>query len=148
MKSIAEYIRRIGKARGFGIQSPWAYSFVTEVIGERSPYYAYDDINRRYHSRKERKRQRLYHRVCNFMYGHRLYITDMQHPDEILLQLCSMANEDGAVIIEGIHRDKRCSQRWEMLKENELIGITFDLYDIAICFLDRKIIKQHYKLNF
>ena len=48
MINITEYLKRIGKARGFGIQSPWAYRVVTEVIGEKMPYYCYEDIDRVY----------------------------------------------------------------------------------------------------
>ncbi|MBQ7689699.1 MAG: hypothetical protein IJT30_00665 [Muribaculaceae bacterium] len=32
------------RSAGFGIHSPHAYRFVTEVLGERCRYYAYDDI--------------------------------------------------------------------------------------------------------
>ena len=32
------------RSAGFGIHSPHAYRFVTEVLGERRPYYAYSDI--------------------------------------------------------------------------------------------------------
>lgn len=147
MKTIAEYIRRMGKARGFGIQSPWAYAFVTEVIGERWPYYAYDDINSRY-PRRERKRQRLYHRICNFVHGHRMYIADISQPTDVLLCLCRMAADKGVVVVENIHRDSDSSSRWLALRDSPEVGITFDLYDLGICFLDRKIFKQHYKLNF
>lgn len=34
------FIRR----HGFGIQSPWAYSFVKDVLYEKLRYYAYDDL--------------------------------------------------------------------------------------------------------
>lgn len=30
------------RSRGFGIHSPFAFNFVTRVLGERCPYYAYD----------------------------------------------------------------------------------------------------------
>ena len=147
MKTIAEYIRRMGKSRGFGIQSPWAYTFVTEVIGERNPYYAYADIDKRY-PRNQRKRQRLYHRIQNFAYPHRTYITNIAHSEDILRQLCRMAAPHGIVIIEDIHRDKTSREQWLALRDSEIVGITFDLYDFAICFMDRQIHKQHYKLNF
>ena len=35
---------RYRHSRGFGIHSPSAYRFVTQVLGERLPYYAYDDL--------------------------------------------------------------------------------------------------------
>lgn len=36
------WLSRIGCCRGFGIQSPWAYSLVRYVINEHYPYYAYE----------------------------------------------------------------------------------------------------------
>ena len=38
------WLAGVGHGYGFGIQSPFAYSFVREVIGERWPYYAYEDL--------------------------------------------------------------------------------------------------------
>lgn len=148
MKSIKEYFSRVGKSKGFGIQSPWAFSFVTEVIGEKSRYYAYDDIDERYKTRAERKKQKLYFRIANFVHGSKVYITDIKHDDETILQLCRMASPSGVVIIENIYKSKEARRRWEQLRNAELIGVTFDLYDFAVCFLDRDIFKQHYKLNF
>ena len=30
--------------RGFGVHSPWAYDLIENVINERHPYYAYEDL--------------------------------------------------------------------------------------------------------
>lgn len=40
------WLSRIGCCRGFGIQSPWAYSLVRYVINEHYPYYAYERLTK------------------------------------------------------------------------------------------------------
>ena len=35
---------RLHRSKGFGIHSPFAYHFVVDVLRERLPYYAYDEI--------------------------------------------------------------------------------------------------------
>lgn len=39
---------RIGRCRGFGVQSPWAYRMVRYVINEHWPYYAYAPLAARF----------------------------------------------------------------------------------------------------
>ena len=75
MKHFSVYIRLfrrwlegLGHSRGFGIQSPFAYSFVTSIIGERWPYYAYEDLKNAYPNVKGNKRKqcRLLLRLANY----------------------------------------------------------------------------------
>lgn len=154
-----EYIKRIGKARGFGIQSPWAYSFVTEVVGERLPFYGYDEIDRQCRSRRERKLMRLYLRIENFIHGHKLYQLTLAEPltnrkvdatsVEEMIDIVRSANDTkAAIVVEGIDSSKEAHAQWLLLRDAEEVGVTFDLRHIAICFLDRTMYKQHYKLNF
>lgn len=149
MKGIAEYLRRIGKARGFGIQSPWAFRFVTEVIGERWPYYAYEDIDRMYTTRRERRYRKLMLRVRNDIYPNKLVERDISEIDDgVIANDAVLCGVHGAIAVSGIYRDKKSREAWEKMRENPCIGVTFDLYDLAICFLDTSIYKQHYILNF
>lgn len=46
----AVWLRRIGHCRGFGVQSPSAYSFIRYVVNEHYPYYAYDTLRQRWPS--------------------------------------------------------------------------------------------------
>ena len=39
-----DWIKRQRSSRGFGIHSPFAYNFVMNVLREKYPYYAYDEI--------------------------------------------------------------------------------------------------------
>ena len=70
------WISRIGCCRGFGIQSPWAYSFVRYVINEHYPYYAYSRLRRVFpHSSvSERKMGELYLRLVNFLQTSKVFL--------------------------------------------------------------------------
>jgi len=146
--TIKEYISRVGKSRGFGIQSPWAYRFVTEVIGECCPYYAYEEIDRRCHTKRERKFQKLLLRISNFVYPASMELIDVYNVEKELSSAVEKATCKGVIIIEGINKDKCAKEFWTKVKEDDRIGVTFDCYYFGICFLDKEMYKQHYKLNF
>ncbi len=46
MIGFGELIKRLLQNRGFGVQSPSAFFFVTQVLKERLPYYAYPAIDK------------------------------------------------------------------------------------------------------
>lgn len=62
------WLCRLGHCRGFGVQSPWAYSFVRYVINEHFPYYKYAVLRKRLPALGvvERKVCELYFRLSNF----------------------------------------------------------------------------------
>lgn len=144
-----DYLSRIGKARGFGIQSPWAYSFVTDVIMERLPYYAYEEIERSFPDSRERKRQKLYFRIRNFIHDAPLRVIKVGDMNvDSILSVCASLSMDGVLILEDIYSSDSNYNNWLQLRDSDSIGITFDLYDFAICFMPNTMYKQHYKLNF
>lgn len=46
MLKFGDLINRLRHNRGFGVQSPSAFYFVTQVLKEKLPYYAYKEIDR------------------------------------------------------------------------------------------------------
>lgn len=46
MLKFSDWINRLRHNRGFGVQSPSAFYFVTQVLKEHHPYYAYDEIDK------------------------------------------------------------------------------------------------------
>ncbi len=146
MPNVFDNISRWWHSFGFGIQSPWAYSMVTDVICERLPYYEYARIDRECHSRHERRRRKLYLRIRNRFPRCRFYdISD----------LCqSEVNPSGGVLLDevfvltGIRDSSEAYRRWLQLRDSDAVGVTFDLKDLALCFPEEGRYKQHYKLKY
>lgn len=69
VKWIWNWIHRMGYSRGFGVQSPSAYSFIRYVLTEHYPYYAYDELKMRFKSfdHATKKKGRLYFRLANYV---------------------------------------------------------------------------------
>lgn len=63
------WLTRCHRCRGFGIQSPWAFWFATEVVNQHLPYYAYIDMAEKEKtlSWEQKKMARLYFRLANFL---------------------------------------------------------------------------------
>jgi len=62
------WLRRSGYCRGFGVQSPSAYSFIRYVVNEHYPYYAYQELREKLAQlgRREHKIGRLLLRLSNY----------------------------------------------------------------------------------
>lgn len=79
-------LRRYNRSKGFGIHSPFAFSFVLRVLRERLPYYAYDDIDYRRHRAMELAAKVARHpRIISFKNAKMLFrITNYFNPMVIM----------------------------------------------------------------
>lgn len=142
MQGLIDRISRWWHSFGFGIQSPWAYSLVTDVICERLPYYDYERIDRECKSRRERRRQKLYLRIRNRFPQCQFYsIDDLSQGRGDLLT-------DEVFVLTGIRNSSEAYKCWIQLRDSDAVGVTFDLYDLALCFPEEGRYKQHYKLKY
>ena len=68
IRRIWNWLHRMGYSRGFGVQSPSAYSFIRYVLNEHYPYYAYAPLCEKHkaESHATKKKGRLYFRLANF----------------------------------------------------------------------------------
>lgn len=68
MLKITDLINRVRHNRGFGVQSPSAFYFVTQVLKEKLPYYAYSEIDKAAKNSPQGKEyyRRLF-RIANFL---------------------------------------------------------------------------------
>lgn len=69
VRRIMVWAMRCRHSRGFGVQSPWAYSFIRYVINEHYPYYAYKSLEGLHVGQAwlSRKLSRLYFRMSNHL---------------------------------------------------------------------------------
>lgn len=80
----------------------------------------------------------------------RMMVIDLEKMgmEEVRTQVLPLCDDQTMLVLLGnLYREKR-GEEWLRLQESEHSGITYDLYDIGIIFFDKKVYKQHYRMNF
>lgn len=154
---------RFRRTRGFGVHSPFAFRFITEVLGERLPYYDYSRLP----SRTDRA---LYRITCRFSPrrigaagGADLQPAAMACPGAVKsrLDLCDMivasgdcieallpAIEKGCVVVLRSSGREMLPQIRAFLAQKDC-GMTFDnTHDMAVVVPDPKLPRQDFDVNF
>ena len=69
LKHFCYTIIRFGQSHGFGVQSPFAYRFVKDIVRESYPYYAYSTLAEKYPEQKKNRLRllRFFLRLSNFL---------------------------------------------------------------------------------
>ena len=152
------FLKRIGHCRGFGIQSPTDFAFVNDVIYERSPYYAYSQL-------QGNKTDRVMLRISNYAQPQHYVITEGTPPQRIahLQAGCRLATTgrtlyynalpphfadgDSIIITDICHQGR---QQWQALtgKRHQEHLIMFDMYYFGIAFVNKKRYSEVHKVNF
>ena len=98
-RSVA-WLRRCGHSRGFGIQSPTAYQFLTDVLCQRLPYHSYDDLSRQFPKLRGNRLKfcRLLFRLANFQQAEKTFVAS------------SFSEECLAYLLEGNRRSELVSE--------------------------------------
>ena len=160
------FIRRLGRCKGFGIQSPSDFAFVNEVVYERSPYYAYEPLRERYPDTRwwEHKLLRLLLRVSNYAQPSHIKTIDSTPVmvTDYLYAGCSRSNsgntlyynmmperfaDNDCIIISDIYGNG--AEQWEILKDKRHTShlILFDLYYIGIAFVRERRYPELHTVN-
>ena len=133
-------IPRAVHRRGFGVQSPWAYELVRDVLFETLPYYAYDE------QKLSTPMQRQLFRIQNHFQGQPIIVIDekgeqaSQRGEEVL----QTATPDTVLILEHINDEN--ADLWTRLVDDPRTIITFDMRKRGMVIFDKKRIKQNYLL--
>lgn len=99
------WLCRKPRTRGFGVQSPFAYHFVTKLVHEKLPYYAYEDLLIKYPTDNptEIKLRQLWLRLSNYAQPQRACVCT-EHADvyaDYLRAGCEKVNIVGEEYILG-----------------------------------------------
>ena len=133
-------IPRAVHRRGFGVQSPWAYELVRDVLFETLPYYAYDE------QKLSTPLQRQLFRIQNHFQGQPIIVIDekgeqaSQRGEEVL----QTATPDTVLILEHINDEN--AVLWTKMVDDPRAIITFDMRKRGLVIFDKKRIKQNYLL--
>ena len=162
-------IQRWWHRHGFGVQSPWAYEFVTDALYDQHRYYAFDTL------KGSNSDEQLF-RICLWLRPRHLLcagekdsavehinaayrtLDDKQKSDLTILYFAAdrtgeiskafqggWIDEKTCIIIEGI-RNKETRSLWQSLVDSPLTTSTFDLGDRGILFFNKERQKQNYLL--
>ncbi|MBO4564521.1 MAG: hypothetical protein J5720_03725 [Bacteroidaceae bacterium] len=162
-------IKRFFHRYGFGIQSPWAYSLVRNVLFEPLRYYAFDDLRQKYPnlSRKERKRNEQLFRIVNHFKPKAVEIVgnadeatrdylspSASHPSPHLVYYIAPSAPvhsvptnyaDGTVIVVDDIRKSNIAV-WGQLTNNHQATAIFEMGYRGMIVIDPKRIRQTYTL--
>jgi predicted O-methyltransferase YrrM len=60
----------------------------------------------------------------------------------------SLANDNSIFILDDIHWSPGMQEAWELIKENQRVTLTIDLFKIGIVFFRKEIAKQHMVIRY
>lgn len=132
---------RAAHRRGFGVQSPWAYELVRDVLFERLPYYAYAE-----QGLTTPLDQQLF-RIRNH-YRHQPVIVIDEKGDAATERYETVMDKEvtpeTVLVIEHTHDSN--ADLWQAVVLDPRTVITFDMGRRGMVVFDPKRIKQNYLL--
>lgn len=166
------WIWRFRHRCGYGVHSPFAFRFLTDVVYEHTPYYAYAELDAHlpWNSRMRRRKDlHLLFRLANWLQP-TIIVTpaDATIVQTYLQAGCKNADiqteipasgADMILIREPDDRAAHSVRAGGMLVLDNLqhhrewfahlpATLTFDLYDVGVAIYDNQFNKQHYIVNF
>lgn len=105
------WYQRLRHAKGFGIHSPFAYRFITEVLNQRLPYYRYSEIDLMATGRLRPRDLRLVFRLATFFRTSNIRVTGATDDEVRALRAAAAATGaagDGDIL--AIHLDSKYTE--------------------------------------
>ena len=166
------WLARFRHRKGYGVHSPFAFRFITDVIYERHPFYAYKELDMALPFSKRFRQRRGLHlllRLANHLQPENIVLPKDAWWEKRYLQsgcktariMCQLPKENVWLCLLKAPDDaalQHLSEQSVLLLDNlhryrdwfKSIPsvVSFDLYDFGIAFFDKQYNKQYYKVNF
>jgi len=130
------FVPRRWHRHGFGVQSPFDYELVKDVLFENLAYYAYEDLNLK--SKKEKQLYRL-----KLRFGDKLICADKEAHQKFE-QFANSPDDSYVMVIENISGKNHFL--WLKILQDKRATVTYDLGNRGLVLFNRKRIKQNYLL--
>lgn len=166
------WLARFRHRKGYGVHSPFAFRFITDVIYERHPFYAYKELDRALPFPKrfrQRKGLHLMLRLANHLQPSTILLPkDAWWEKRYLQSGCKSARIQCGRQVGEVNMcflKEPADEVLQHLGEHSVLlldnlhrhrewfksipsVVSFDLYDFGIAFFDKQYNKQYYKVNF
>ena len=168
------WLRRLRQRRGYGVHSPFAFRFLTEVVYEQGAFYDFDVLDRQLRPLQRLRIRRLLHmlfRLSNFVQPERIYVPAEASLEASYLQAgCKHATlspvetpDCNAATLYFVRQPSEVSA--ETLGPRSVLvldrlqshkawfrslpaTVFFDLHDIGVAIFDNAYNRQYYTINF
>ena len=149
--NLGQRMLRMPRTRGFGVQSPTAYSFLRKVVNEKGFLRIYcqthSEISSSYPQDAPRQKRLLfrirtvYPNVVELSASSLLKREDFQ-------QFLWNVSDDTVLVVTDINLDAEYGKVWLRLVTDNRTVLTFNLVDCGIVFFDKTKYKQNFNVNY
>jgi len=67
--------------------------------------------------------------------------------ENIVSDYSDKIHNDSMIFLENIHRTKKQTQSWEVLKQSEMVSVSIDLFHCGLLFFRKEQVKEHFKIR-
>ena len=147
--SLGQRMLRMPRTRGFGVQSPTAYSFLRKVVNEKGFLRNYRQTHPdSSYPQDASKLKRLLFRIRT-VYPNvvELSASSLLQSEDFQLFLWNVS-ADMVLVVTDINLDAEYGKVWMRLVADDRTVLTFNLVDCGIVFFDKTKFKQNFNVNY
>ncbi len=146
--SLIQRMRRMPRTRGFGVQSPTAYSILRHVLNERGFLRKNRLASSQAYPFHAPRQERLIWRI-RFSYSDTVVTPAVEIlASDVCEVLLSSMSANSVLVIPGIDRGEEEKKLWNRILADHRTVLSYDLLNCGVVFFDNTKAKQNFKVNY